>query len=99
MSKRDREAWAKQNHSLEDEQQPSRILTVKRTYRWDVFHRLQELGIECECSTNKPLLVHLNSPTTIVQISSVVRQFTASRQELIDWLDDCWQVKYDPQSR
>ena len=89
------------SHQLikKDGRQFSPILSVKWTCRWDVFRRLQALGIECECSTNKPLLVYLDSPTTAVQIRSVIRQFSASRQELIDWLDNCWQVKYDHQSR
>ena len=100
MSQRNRPSDGnKPNPSLEDEQQTSCILTVKWTYRWDVFRRLKALGIECQCSTNEPLLVHLDSPTTAIQIWSVVRQCSASRHQLIDWLDSCWQVKYDRHSR
>ena len=75
------------------EQQPNRVLTVKWAYRWDIFRRLQALEIDCQCSTNEPLLVNLHSPTTLVQIWSVVRQSTANRQQLIDWLDNCWYVQ------
>ena len=75
------------------EQQPNRVLTVKWAYRWDIFRRLQALEIDCQCSTNEPLLVNLDSPTTLVQIWSVVRQSTANRQQLIDWLDNCWYVQ------
>ena len=85
-------------NSSADQRQPSRVLSVKWAYRWDVFRRLKALEIDCQCSTNEPLLVDLYSPTTLVQIWSVVRQSSADRQELIDWLDNCWCVKYD-QSR
>ena len=74
---------------------PSQILEVKWSCRWEIFRRLQTLGIECKCSTNEPLLVCLHSPTTIIQIWSVLRQRGASRSSLIDWLDDCWQLKGD----
>ena len=93
------EVRAKSHQLVKEGRQPSRILPVKWTCRWDVFHRLQALGIECECSTNEPLLAYLDSPTTAVQIRSVIRQFSASRHELIDWLDSCWRMKYDHQNR
>ena len=88
----------KPNFSVENKQ-PSRVLPVKWAYRWDVFRRLQALGIDCQCSTNEPLLVDLHSPTTLVQIWSVIRQSSAERHQLIDWLDNCWYVKYDHQSK
>lgn len=81
-----------------DQKQPSRVLSVKWAYRWEVFRRLKALEIDCQCSTNEPLLVDLHSPTTLVQIWSVIRQSSAERQQLIDWLDNCWYVKYE-QSR
>lgn len=88
-----------ENSNCSAEQQPSRILPVKWAYRWDVFRRLKALEIDCQCSTNEPLLVDLYSPTTLVQIWSVIRQSSAERQQLIDWLDNCWYVKYDHQTR
>lgn len=87
-----------ENSNCSAEQQPSRILPVKWAYRWDVFRRLKALEIDCQCSTNEPLLVDLYSPTTLVQIWSVIRQSSAERQQLIDWLDNCWYVKYDHQT-
>jgi len=75
--------------------QPNRILEVKWSSRWDVFRRLQALGIRCQCATNEPLLVDIDSPTTGIQIWSVIRQSKESRRELIDWLENCWQVKCD----
>ncbi len=87
----------KNNQAIDPECPPHRILAVKWSYRWDVFRRLQALGIKCQCSTNEPLLVDLHSPTTIVQIWSVLRQFNASRDDSLDWLDRCWQLKCDRQ--
>ena len=66
---------------------------IKNTERWSVYHRLQELEISCRCSTEQPLEVELNCPIAIAQLSCVVRRMTASRDELIDWLDDCWKIK------
>ena len=86
---------SKKTNPLENEQQHSGILAVKWAYRWDIFRRLKSLGIDCQCSTNEPLLVSIDSPTTIVQIWSVVRQCSGDRHQLIDWLDNCWQVHYD----
>lgn len=88
-----------ENSNFSAQKQPSRILPVKWAYRWDVFRRLKALGINCQCSTNEPLLVDLYSPTTLVQIWSVLRQSSAKRQQLIDWLDNCWYVQYDHQSK
>lgn len=59
--------------------------------RWDVYHRLQELGILCECSLNNPLKVYLDSPEQVILFWGVVKQITATRLELIEWLQACWQ--------
>ena len=69
---------------------------IHNTERWGIYHRLQELDIPCVCSTNKPLQVQLDNPSAIAQLCSVVKQSTASRGDLIDWLDDCWKIKSQP---
>ena len=61
--------------------------------RWSIYHRLQQLDIPCICSTNKPLKVQLDNPSAIAQLCSVVKQSTASRSELIDRLENCWELK------
>jgi hypothetical protein len=61
--------------------------------RWQVYHRLQALEIPCQCATNKPLKIQLDSTKTAIQLWSVTRQFTASRDELVQWLECCWQMK------
>ena len=63
---------------------------LKNMERWSIYHRLQELEIPCRCSTNRPLQVELDHPGAIVQLCYVVKQFTAPRSELINWLNNCW---------
>ena len=77
------------------EGQLSRVIAVKWSARWDVFRRLQTLEINCQCSTNEPLLADIDSPIAAIQIWSVVRQCSESRQDLIHWLNNCWQIKGD----
>ena len=59
--------------------------------RWQVYQRLQELDIRCWCETNQPLKVEISNPIAAIQLWSVIRQFTISRQEMIYTLEDCWQ--------
>ncbi|MBW4607857.1 MAG: hypothetical protein KME22_11695 [Hassallia sp. WJT32-NPBG1] len=61
--------------------------------RWQVYQRLQELDIRCWCETNQPLKVEISNPIAAIQLWSVMRQFTRSRQEMIYTLEDCWQNK------
>lgn len=61
--------------------------------RWQVYRRLQELAIPCECGTNQPLRYQLNDVTAAMQLWSVVRQLTVPRQELASWLERCWQMR------
>jgi hypothetical protein len=57
---------------------------------WQAYQRLQELGIPCQCCGNGYLQVVIDNPTAALQLWSVVRQMTASRRELTDWLQRCW---------
>ncbi len=84
-----------ENQTESSQSIPNSILEVKWSCRWEVFRRLQTLDIKCQCSTNEPLLVYLHSPTTVIQIWSVLRQCGASKSDLVDWLNNCWQVKSD----
>ncbi len=69
------------------------IISVQWTHKWDIYHRLQALEIDCHCKSNRPLLIELNSPQTAIQVWSVIKHLSASRQELIGWLNRCWQLK------
>lgn len=68
-------------------------ISIRNTERWSIYRRLRELEIPCQCATNRPLSVELNCPYAIAQLCSVVKQSTASRSKLIDWLEECWQMK------
>ena len=70
--------------------QTKQIVEVNWAERWQVYQRLQELDILCWCETNQPLTVEISNPTVAVQLWSVMRQFTAVRQDLIWTLEQCW---------
>jgi hypothetical protein len=72
--------------------QLTQILPVDRIQRWEVYYRLQSLEIDCQCGVNQPLEVNDQSPLDIMQIWSIVRQMRSSRQELLDCLENCWQL-------
>lgn len=61
--------------------------------RWQVYRRLQELGIPCECGTNQPLRYQIKDVTAAIQLWSVVSQLTVPRPELACWLERCWQIR------
>ncbi len=58
--------------------------------RWQVYHRLQELEIPCQCGSCQPLQVDVMNPSTMLQVWSVLKHCTASRMELVQWLEQCW---------
>ena len=72
--------------------QAREMIEIQCEDRWQVHRRLQELGISCQCSYHQPLKVKADSATTAVQVWSVVKQTTMSRQALADWLEGCWKV-------
>ena len=69
------------------------IINVDWLDRWKVYHRLKELEIECSCKSNEPLKVSFQDSQAAIQIWSVAKQCTANRQELINWLHQCWTIK------
>jgi hypothetical protein len=58
--------------------------------RWQVYQRLQELGISCQYTMHSPLEVTINHPTHHIQLWSVVQSFTMPRSILVQWLEKCW---------
>lgn len=62
--------------------------------RWQIYHRLQELGVPCRCESYLPLQVNPVSPSTVLQIWSVYRHTSAPRATLLQWLEGCWQMEY-----
>lgn len=71
----------------------SQIVTVEWSERWQVYHRLKALEIDCSCRINEPLQVAPDSPQQAIQLWSIVKQVTSSRQDLVDWLHQCWRIK------
>lgn len=69
------------------------ISTVSRCDRWQAQHRLQNLSVSCRCASDGNLLVEVTSPVAALQVRSVVQQLTASRLELVSWLERCWRVQ------
>lgn len=68
------------------------VLAIPRSDRWGICHRLQELLIPCQCSADGYLRVEVDSCLSAILVRSVVQQFMAPRQELVDWLESCWQL-------
>ncbi|MEL6381429.1 MAG: Asr1405/Asl0597 family protein [Cyanobacteria bacterium J06626_18] len=66
-------------------------IELDRVARWDVYFYLQELSIPCECKFNQPLRVQVDSASTAMQLWSLVRVFTASKQQCTEHLEQCWQ--------
>ena len=60
--------------------------------RWQVYHRLKELAIPCQCGTNQPLSVQINDVASAIQLWSVVKQLTLPRRDLVSWLERSWQI-------
>lgn len=58
--------------------------------RWDVFYRLQELAIPCQCDCHQPLRVQADTATAAIQIWSVIRQITSPRSVVADYLERCF---------
>ncbi|MFM7406439.1 MAG: Asr1405/Asl0597 family protein [Cuspidothrix sp.] len=70
------------------------VIDINWADRWQVYQRLQELDITCICEINEPLTVEIKNTTTAIQIWSVVKRFTASRQDLIENLEKSWRSPY-----
>jgi len=70
------------------------VIDIDWADRWQVYQRLQELDIICVCETNQPLTVEINNPTAAIQLWSVIQQFSASRQDLIENIENSWRIRY-----
>jgi hypothetical protein len=68
----------------------TQLISVNRSDRWQVHQRLAELEIASSCLKDGSFAVELHSPLALIQLRSVLLQFTAPRQQLVDWLERCW---------
>ena len=69
-------------------------IEVRDSDRWEIYHRLRELGIDCQCKMHQPLKVQVSSPGDAIQLWSVIQQITAPRCHLLRWIDKCWYKNY-----
>ena len=60
-----------------------KIFHLSAWERWQLYHRLQVLDIECKCLLHKPLQVCIAGPAQLLQLWIVLRQVEASRGCLI----------------
>ncbi|HEY9622756.1 MAG TPA: Asr1405/Asl0597 family protein [Crinalium sp.] len=70
--------------------QSDQSISVPLSDRWLVYQRLQELDIPCHRLGDGSLQADINTPTAATQLWSITFQLTASRQQLISWLNRCW---------
>lgn len=68
----------------------TQVVSVPRIDRWRIYHRLQELKIPCWCPADGSLRVEVQNGMSALLLRSVVQQFVASRQEIVRWLERCW---------
>ena len=61
--------------------------------RWQIHKRLQELEIPSWCDLGQPLRVQISNTNDAIQLSSVLQQFSSSRQELVSYIQRCWSLK------
>lgn len=73
--------WQKQTRTYPD-----------RVQAWDIYHRLIELGIPCGDS---PLGTGVENGGQAIQIWCVTKAVVASRQEQVNFLEQCWKLKYE----
>ncbi|WP_052050347.1 Asr1405/Asl0597 family protein [Leptolyngbya sp. KIOST-1] len=69
------------------------VVELDRINRWTVYHRLQALGLACDCGCDRPLSVAIDTPAAALQVWSVVQATTQSKLSLTDHLERCWQQR------
>jgi len=68
----------------------SGLVEVDRLARWDVYLRLQKLGIPRMCKLGEPLRVRVDSPTVAIQLRCVIQSVTAPKAFQANHLERCW---------
>jgi hypothetical protein len=69
----------------------AQLIQISMGDRWQVYHRLQELGVSSSCLDDGGLTAEINTPLAALQLWSVTYPLKASRSQLIQWLHRCWQ--------
>ncbi|WP_404784489.1 Asr1405/Asl0597 family protein [Altericista sp. CCNU0014] len=73
------------------ESSADQIVAIAQPDRWQVCYRLRELQIPCTCPADGTLRVAVDHAIALLLVRSTIQQFTASRRDLLDWLERCWQ--------
>ncbi len=68
------------------------LVAVPQIERWRICYRLQELMIPCSCPEDGSLQVEVQNSIVALLLWSVVRQFLSPRQEMVQWLERCWEI-------
>ncbi len=68
----------------------SQVTYISRSDRWSLSRRLQELMIPSYCAEDGSLWVEITSSDQAILLRSTVYHLVSSRQELIDWLERCF---------
>jgi hypothetical protein len=76
--------------NLNDPRSAFEPIEIQGVDRWQIYHRLQELGIPCQCRSHQPLQVFAGDATSIVQLWSVTQHVMMQRSKLVELLDRCW---------
>ena len=85
--------YAESGPDLQVVAQAKTVVELDRVNRWNVYHRLQDLDLICECSSDRPLAVAIETPATALQVWAVVQAVTRSKLSLTDHLERCWQQR------
>ncbi|NRB09026.1 MAG: hypothetical protein HRU34_19165 [Richelia sp.] len=68
------------------------VVDIPVSDRWQIYYRLQQLQIKCWCPLDGCLKVEIRSDLDAILVSSTIMQTTGTRQELVTWLCQCWQL-------
>jgi hypothetical protein len=80
------------SNTPESQPETSQIIEINHSQKWEVYYRLQELQITCQCASDRPLQAQCHHTKDLIQIWSVIQQATANRHKLVDWLESCWKI-------
>lgn len=78
---------------LQDTAPAQTVVELDRVTRWNVYRRLQELNMVCDCGCDRPLTVAVYTPADALMVWSVVQATTQPKLFLTDHLERCWQQR------
>ena len=71
-------------------------ITINCEERWQIYHRLQELNIHCQCGGFQALEVEIKMATEAVQLWSIARRVSQPRKVLVTVLEQSWKRACSP---